>query len=104
MQHSIDTGDARPIRQRPRRMPYARQAAANQLLREMEDAGIIEPSESPWVSPVVMVPKKDGSWRLCVDYKGQVSLDFLEATSALIVHICAVSEPAVTGSEKTWPP
>lgn len=69
VQHSINTGDAQPIRQRPRRLPYARQAAANQMLQEMKDAGIIEPSESPWVSPVVMAPRKDGKLRFCVDFR-----------------------------------
>lgn len=69
VQHTIETGDARPIRQRPRRLPPVRQAAAEQVLREMRTAGIIEPSDGPWASPVVMVPKKDGTWRFCVDYR-----------------------------------
>ena len=69
VQHFIKTGDAQPIRQRPRRLPKARQGAAEQMIQEMRDAGIIEPSESPWVSPVVMVPKKDGGSRFCVDYR-----------------------------------
>uniref|UniRef100_A0A669E189 Gypsy retrotransposon integrase-like protein 1 n=1 Tax=Oreochromis niloticus TaxID=8128 RepID=A0A669E189_ORENI len=69
IQHDIDTGDAQPIRMRPRRLPLARQAAAERALREMERAGLIEPSTSPWASPVVMVPKKvKDEWRFCVDF------------------------------------
>ncbi|MGH0129364.1 UNVERIFIED_CONTAM: hypothetical protein FKN15_043515 [Acipenser sinensis] len=69
VQHSIDTGEARPIKLRPRRQPLARQEATEEALKEMREAGIIEPSDSPWTSPVVMVPKKDGKWRFCVDYR-----------------------------------
>ncbi|XP_016406721.1 uncharacterized protein LOC107739212 [Sinocyclocheilus rhinocerous] len=68
MQHNIDTGDAAPIPQRPRCMPLERQEAAEQALVKMQRASIIEPSESPWASPVVMVLKKGGEWRFCVDY------------------------------------
>lgn len=38
-------------------------------LEEMKAARIIEPLESPWASPVVLVPKKDGSWWFCVDFR-----------------------------------
>ena len=60
MQHEIDTGDARPIRMHPCRLPLARQEAADQALWEMQHASLIEPSDSPWVAAVVMVPKKGG--------------------------------------------
>ncbi|CAI5656789.1 unnamed protein product [Oreochromis niloticus] len=42
--HDIDTGEAQPVRMRPRRLPLARQAAAEKALREMQHAGLIEPS------------------------------------------------------------
>ncbi|KAJ7998069.1 hypothetical protein DPEC_G00218710 [Dallia pectoralis] len=45
-----------------------KQAATDQCLEEMRAAGVVEPSESPWMSPVVLV-KKDGTWRYCVDFR-----------------------------------
>lgn len=69
VQHDIDTGDARPIRLRPRRLPFAKRVAAEQKIKEMVEAGIIEPSNSPWAAPAVLVKKKDGTWRFCVDYR-----------------------------------
>ena len=69
IQFQIDTGDATPKKQAPRRMPFAvRQEVARQL-QEMQDSGVVQPSSSPWASPVVMVRKKDGTHRFCVDYR-----------------------------------
>ena len=66
----INTGDAAPKKQPARRMPFAvRQEVAKQL-KSMQRNGVIQPSCSPWSSPVVMVRKKDGSHRFCVDYRG----------------------------------
>ena len=66
----IDTGDASPRKQPPRRMPFAvRQELARQLM-SMYQNRVIQPSCLPWSSPVVMVRKEDGSHRLCVDYRG----------------------------------
>ena len=67
--HEIDTPDTRPLRQFVRRLPYGevREALAKEI-EKLTNAGIARPSTSPWASPVVMVRKKDGGWRMCVDY------------------------------------
>ena len=65
----INTGDTRPQRCPPRRMPFAVREEVVKQLDRMQAAGVIEPSMSPWSSPVVMVRKKDGSHRFCVDYR-----------------------------------
>ena len=68
--HEIDSGDTHPLRQPPRRLPYGEQRAAVEAeVRKLVSADIARPSISPWASPVVMVKKKDGSWRMCVDYR-----------------------------------
>ncbi|KAI3361354.1 hypothetical protein L3Q82_013536, partial [Scortum barcoo] len=67
VQHNIDTGNAHPIRLHPRRLPLTKRALAEQKIKEMVEAGIIEPSTSPWAAPVVLVKKKDDTWRFCVD-------------------------------------
>ncbi|GFV20001.1 retrovirus-related Pol polyprotein from transposon 412 [Trichonephila clavipes] len=47
-QHRIDTADHPPIKQHPRRLPFAKQEEVGTLLREMQENDIIEPSSSPW--------------------------------------------------------
>ncbi|XP_063215566.1 retrovirus-related Pol polyprotein from transposon 412 isoform X1 [Bacillus rossius redtenbacheri] len=67
--HRINTGDTEPIRQAPRRLPLAKQEEAEKMIASMMEGGVIEPSASPWASPVVLVAKKDGQLRFCVDYR-----------------------------------
>ena len=66
VKHRIETGDARPIRQRLRRQPACNQEEIARQVDGLLDRGIVEPSDSPWASNVVLVRKKDGSQRFCV--------------------------------------
>ena len=67
--HQIDTGDARPIRQQLRRYPVAHVDVISQQVDDMLSQGVVEPACSPWASNLVLVKKKDGSYRCCVDYR-----------------------------------
>jgi hypothetical protein len=67
--HDIQTGDARPIKQAPRRLPLAQEGDCEKEVQSMLEKGVIEPGHSPWSSPIVLVRKKDGSLRFCVDYR-----------------------------------
>ncbi len=67
--HKIDTGENPPIRQRARRMPYAFREESDKQISNMLDQGIITPSTSPWASPIVLVRKKSGDLRFCIDYR-----------------------------------
>ena len=69
-QHEIKTGDAAPIKQRPRLIPLKLRDQVEQQKEEMLRDGVIEESTSPWCSPIVMVRKKDGNYRFCVDLRG----------------------------------
>ena len=68
-EHCIDTADAQPVRIPPYRIPKAWEEQVKLEIRTLLDMGIIEPCRSPWASPIVAVGKKDGSLRLCVDYR-----------------------------------
>ena len=68
-EHKIETGDALPVKQRPRRTPKAYEAEDRVALEKLQAQGSIQPSTSPWASPLVLVRKKDGSVRQCVDYR-----------------------------------
>ena len=52
-----------------RRLPPSPRAEVQQLLREMSEKKVIQPSHSPWASPIVLVRKKDGSTRFCLDFR-----------------------------------
>ncbi len=69
IKHKIDVGTNAPIKQPPRIPPLAKREQASKEIKNMAEQGVIEPSNSPWVSPVVLVRKKDGSTRFCVDYR-----------------------------------
>ena len=69
VEHDIDTGDARPIKQSPRRPRLAAREAEGDILEEMLATGVIEPSTSSWALPVCLVKKKDGTFRFCIDYR-----------------------------------
>ena len=69
VQHGINTGDHSPIRQQLRRMPFSLRSDVDRMVGEMLSQGVIQPSSSPWASPVVLVKKKDGGTRFCVDYR-----------------------------------
>ena len=69
VEHKIDTGDAMPIRQAMRPPAKSLAGASEAEIQKMLDQGLIRPSDSPWASPVVLVRKKDGTIRFCVDYR-----------------------------------
>lgn len=66
---NIDTGNAAPIRCMPRTVPHHKKVEIDRQLDDMLQRGLIEPSDSPWASPVLLVKKKDGTMRFCIDYR-----------------------------------
>ena len=69
MYHEIDTGDARPIRGATFRQSEKKRAEVRKYVAELMEQGVVRPSHSPWGAGVVLVPKKDGGTRFCVDYR-----------------------------------
>ena len=68
-EHPINTGDAKPVKQPPRRVPLAYAAEEKKAIEDLKAKGVIRNSVSPWASPIVLVHKKDGGVRPCVDYR-----------------------------------
>ncbi|XXG88324.1 hypothetical protein AAC387_Pa12g0548 [Persea americana] len=58
-----------PISRAPNRMAPAELRELNTQLEELLDKGFVRPSMSPWGAPVLFVKKKDGSMRMCIDYR-----------------------------------
>ena len=66
--HKVDIGDMKPIHQHPRRIPFALCNKVDEIVRVMLEQGVIQHSQSPWASPIVLVAKHDETMRFYVDY------------------------------------
>lgn len=69
IQMKIDTGDHPPIKMKPYRTPLNKRKIVDRAIDDMLAANIIRRSKSPWSFPIVVVDKKDGSKRFCVDFR-----------------------------------
>nr|GEV61137.1 hypothetical protein [Tanacetum cinerariifolium] len=58
-----------PVNIRPYRHPPIQKDAIENMVKELLESGVIKPRQSPFSSPIVMVKKKDNTWRMCVDYR-----------------------------------
>jgi len=96
VKHKMNTGSANPIRQQPRRQPYGKREVERAEVEKMLQKGIIEPSNSPWSSPIVLVSKKDGSTRFCVDYR---KLNDVTVKDAYPIHRVDDCLDALSGSK-----
>ena len=67
--HDIDVGDVKPLRRYGQPLTPPEHEAICSFIDDSLKDGVIEPSESPWSSPLLLVPKKDGTSHICVDYR-----------------------------------
>lgn len=72
--HEIDTGDARPVKRNPYRIPYALQDELRNQVEEMVERGVLTKAATEWAAPVILIRKKstDGTvkYRFCADFRG----------------------------------
>ena len=88
VEYRIDTGDHRPIRQPLRRQPFKYLQQIDEQVEDMRRHGIIEPAASPWASNIVLVRKKDGSLRLCVDYRRINAITYKDSYPLPLIDNC----------------
>jgi len=76
---------AQPPNVRPYRYPFTQRNEIEKIIKELLEAGVIRPSISPYSSPVVMVLKKDGEWRMCPDFRALNKLTVKDKFPILVV-------------------
>ena len=97
VKHEINTGSAKPIKQRLRRLPHYAVDEVDRQVDDMLKRGIIEHSNSPWAAGVVLVRKKDNTLRFCVDYR-----DFNAVTLKDAYPLPKIDETLDTLSGASW--
>ena len=88
IQHGIDTGTNRPVKQRIRRTPFGFAGEEEAQLKKMLSAGVIRPSVSEWASAPVLIRKRCGSVRWCVDYRALNALTIKDVFPLPLVDEC----------------
>ena len=78
-EHYIDTGDTKPFKLPARRIPMVKRPVVVREVDRMLEQGVIEPSTSPWNSPICLVTKPDGSCRFCIDLRAPNAVTKLDA-------------------------
>jgi len=69
IRHTIEVGEALPVKIPPRKTSFAEKELIENTVTDLLRSGKIRGSNSPWASPVVLVKKKDGTMRFCIDYR-----------------------------------
>ncbi len=79
VRHFIDTKDSQPVRQRPYNLSHYEMEFLKEEVGKLLSNGLIRPSKSAWLSPVVLVKKKDNSLRLCIEFRALNKVTVLDA-------------------------
>ena len=88
VEHVIDSGDAEPVYRPPYKMSPLELDELRRQLKELVDLGLIRPSSSPWGALVLFIHKKDGSLRMCVDYRAANRLSRHNSTALPRIDEC----------------
>ena len=88
IKHKIDTENSQPIRQKLRRTPMGFEKEEEKHLQQMLEKGIIQPSTSDWASPPVLIRKKDGKLRFCIDFRALNKVTIKDAFPIPNIQVC----------------